>query len=199
MSKSTPSASQASALLPAWPPTRKLVMVDDDLRSRLRPRLGWSEDQVDIDVADHRKRPHHSLRVILVERTGVPAFSTRASAKAIMRRCATGSMAKIAAMSEAGSNGIVLAPATGASPEESKMTTRRAGLDDGHGHRGHQPRRVILPAKEHDADLRPKHLHRSMTKLAAFERKAGAARQFGKAKRQCFRKALQTAAGGDDG
>ncbi len=36
----------------------KLVVVDDDLGARLGPRLGWSEDQVDIDVADNCKRTH---------------------------------------------------------------------------------------------------------------------------------------------
>lgn len=60
----------------------QLVMVDDDFGSGFRPGGRRPEDEVDIGVADHGKRTHrYSLRVILVERTGVPAFSTRAAAR----------------------------------------------------------------------------------------------------------------------
>jgi|GEM_PF-5907652 len=64
----------------------QIVVVDDGLGAGFRPWRDRADDQVDIDIADHCERPHHSLRVILVVRTGVPALSTRLSAKAIMRR-----------------------------------------------------------------------------------------------------------------
>src|SRR5262249_7663830 len=35
-----------------------LAMFDEDLRARLRPGIGGADDDVDIDIADHRQRPY---------------------------------------------------------------------------------------------------------------------------------------------
>ena len=134
-----------------------------------------------------------------MERTGVPAFSTRASAKAIIKRWATGSMAKIAAR-----------PVAGAKADRHRAGDRRfargiedddrgAGLDCGSRHGGHETGRRVIAAKQHDTDLRPQHLHRSMAQLAAFEREAGTTGQFGQSERQRLGDTLQPAAGRDDG
>ena len=75
------------------------VVRDDDFGARLRPGRDRPDDQVDIDVADDGERAHgrYSVRVIFVLRRGVPTSATRAAAKSSMKRCAAGSMAKIAA------------------------------------------------------------------------------------------------------
>ena len=101
----------------------RVVVIDHHLGTGLGPRIRRPQDEVDIDIADDCKRSHHSLRVILVERTGVPALSTRSFANAIISRCAAGNMAKIAANPVAGLKGIVTAPAMASWPEAKPAPT----------------------------------------------------------------------------
>ena len=199
IAKSTPSAVPGERGIAGRASDAQFVMVDDDLRPRLGPGRGRPEDQVDIDIADDSKRPHHSLRVILVVRTGVPTSSTRSQAKAIIRRCATGSIASVAARPVAGLKASVTAPGNRRLAGCVEDHDRCAGLDRGNGHRRDETGGRIVAAEEDDADARAQHLHRPVAQLATFQREAGAAGQFGKAQRQRLCDALKPTAGRDDG